>query len=285
MKVVAEVGCNHQGDLKLAKEHIRSAKLAGCDYVKFQKRDNEYWLLRNPDWEKAHPNIHHAFGETYFEHRAALEFTITQHAELKTECEKFGIGYACSAWDMQSAVLISGLNPDYIKIPSACNLNFEMMQWIAGNTGCDLHVSLGMSTEKELDDIEKCVRTVNNDYQRIIPYLCTSGYPVPFGQIHLLRLIDDIKDRFYWNTEYGFSGHHLGIAIDVAARTLGATWVERHFTLDRTFKGTDHAASLEPGQMSKLVRDLRNVEMALKPHPGGILEIEKPHREKLKWHP
>jgi len=114
-------------------------------------------------------------------------------------------------------------------------------------------------------------------------YSCTSGYPVPFEDIGLYeisRLIDNYRDKV---KQIGFSGHHLGIAADVAAMTLGAEWVERHFTLDRTWKGTDHSASLEPDGFRKLARDLKNVSKALDYKKDEILEIEAPQREKLKW--
>ena len=119
--------------------------------------------------------------------------------------------------------------------------------------------------------------------KRIIIYACTSGYPVPFNELCLLeikRLVDNFKDKV---KSIGFSGHHLGIAADVAAYALGAEWIERHFTKDRTWKGTDHAASLEPSGLSKLIRDLNAVHQAMEYKSKDILDIEKPQREKLKW--
>ena len=280
MKIVAEAGCNHQGNFEIAKQMIRVAAAAGADYIKFQKRDCDYWKTINPDWLAAHPNIQHAFGETYYEHRKALEFSIEQHIELKEYCNNQGIGYACSVWDIYSAYEIIKLNPDYIKVPSAVNNNYlliiHLIKYYSGN----IHISLGMTTTDERDIIYSLF-VDNNCLNRFIAYHCTSGYPVPFEQLYLNELLKMKNDY----DEYGYSGHHLGIAVDIAAQTLGATWLERHFTLDRTMKGTDHAASLEPTGLIKLVRDTKAIKKALQYKHIDISPIEEEQRKKLKWKP
>ena len=146
----------------------------------------------------------------------------------------------------------------------------------------DIHLSLGMTTKQEENQIIDFFNQTNS-LNRLIIYACTSGYPVPFEQTCLLeitRLIGAYENKV---KAIGFSGHHLGIAIDIAAYTLGANWIERHFTKDRTWKGTDHAASLEPMGLSKLTRDLSATYDSLKIKESDILEIEAPQRDKLKW--
>ena len=280
-KIVSEIGCNHKGSLEIAKEMVKvTAEFVGADYVKFQKRTNKE-LLSEEEYSTPHPNPKNSYGATYGEHREFLEFSVEQHEELKHFCEKLNIGYATSVWDFTSAKEIAALKPDFIKIPSACNLNFAVIDYLLSDYSGDIHVSLGMTNRAE----EKCIIERFDDSEaldRLVLYACTSGYPVPHQDVCLLeikRFNQNYKDRV---KAIGFSGHHLGIAIDVAAQTLGAEWIERHFTLDRTWKGTDHAASLEPDGFRRLVRDSKAVAESLEEKPQEILEIEKPQRTKLK---
>lgn len=282
--VIAEVGCNHMGDLELAKKFIKVAKeTCNVDVVKFQKRDIETWTERYPELYNApHPNPANAYGETYKSHRENLEFDLEQHKILKEYCESLGVIYSTSVWDMNSAREIASINPQFIKIPSACNTNLEMLEWLCDNYNGDIHISTGMTTSKEIDDIVELF-TRKGKNKNLVLYNCTSGYPVPFEDICLLE-INNLKNKYGDKVkQIGFSGHHLGIAVDVSAYTLGATIVERHFTLDRTWKGTDHAASLEPDGMRKLVRDLNAVHKALTYKDEEILPIEDVQRRKLKW--
>ena len=282
--VIAEVGCNHKGDLELAKKFIKVAKeTCKVDVVKFQKRDIETWTERYPELYNApHPNPANAYGETYKSHRENLEFDLEQHKILKEYCESLGVIYSTSVWDMKSAMEIASINPQFIKIPSACNSNLEMLEWLCDNYNGDIHISTGMTTNKEIDDIVELF-TRKGKNKNLVLYNCTSGYPVPFEDICLLE-INNLKNKYGDKVkQIGFSGHHLGIAVDVSAYTLGATIVERHFTLDRAWKGTDHAASLEPDGMRKLVRDLNAVHKALTYKDEEILPIEDVQRRKLKW--
>lgn len=282
-KIVAEIGCNHMGDLDIAKELIRLAKECKADYAKFQKR-NPKELLTKEQFSTPHPVPYQAYGATYGEHREALEFDIDQHKELKKYAENLGIGYACSVWDITSAQEIVALNPDFIKVPAASNCNFEMLIFMRDQYQGDIHISVGMTTWEEIEMIVNLFEETNQAQNRLILYSCTSGYPVDFSDVCLLELR---KLYFHFERrvkELGFSGHHLGIAIDVAAYTLGAKWIERHFTKDRTWKGTDHAASLEVPGMQKLVRDLHHTYEALNFKSADILEVEKIQRTKLKSH-
>jgi sialic acid synthase len=281
VKVVAEIGCNHVGDLEVAKEMIKISKIfCGADYAKFQKRSNRE-LLSDTEFNAPHPNPHNSFGKTYGEHREFLEFSPEQHRKLKEFCDEIGIGYTTSVWDVTSARDIIPLNPVFIKIPSACNLNDKLQQELVVGYSGDIHISLGMTSRKEEEEIVNSYVKMNAG-KRLVIYACTSGYPVPFEDLGL-REIERISTSYKSSVkDIGFSGHHNGIAADIAALALGANWFERHFTLNRTWKGTDHAASLEPDGLRKLVRDLHNVELALTPKQKEILPIEQVQRDKLK---
>lgn len=279
--VVAEIGCNHKGDFEIAKELIVLAKECKATYAKFQKR-NPKELLSEDQYNSPHPNPMHAYGATYGEHRETLELTIDQHKELLSFCNGVGIKYATSVWDVTSAKEIISLHPDFIKVPSACNNHFQLLEVLRDDYDGDIHVSFGMTTHEEEDKIVSFFQN-KNAAERLVIYSCTSGYPVPFENVCLLE-IKRLKDKFGNKVkEIGFSGHHLGIAIDIAGYTLGARWIERHFTKDRTWKGTDHAASLEPPGMSKLVRDLNAAHKSLNYKEVEILDIEKTQRDKLKY--
>jgi len=281
-RIIAEVGCNHKGDLDIAKEFIKMAAVfCKVDIVKFQKRNNRE-LLTQEQYNAPHPNPANSYGKTYGEHREFLEFTLDQHRELKSYCEEFGVIYSTSVWDLTSAKEITSLNPLMIKIPSASNLNFEMLGWLCEHYEGEIHLSLGMTTKEEEGRIVDFFESKGRNKDLVL-YSCTSGYPVPFENV-CLKEITRLKQT-YGNRvkEIGFSGHHLGIAVDIAAFTLGATTIERHFTLDRTWKGTDHAASLEPDGLRRLVRDIKAVDKALTYKSEDILEIEKVQRKKLKW--
>ncbi|SHG18221.1 N-acetylneuraminate synthase family protein [Flagellimonas flava] len=280
--IIAEIGCNHKGDMKIAKELIYMSKIFGnANAVKFQKRNNKE-LLTEKQYNEPHPNPVNSYGSTYGEHREFLEFDVEQHRELMAYCNEVGITYSTSVWETTSAKEISSLNPEFIKIPSACNNNFEMLGWLCDNYEGELHVSTGMTTKDEIstliDFFEERGRAKD-----LVVYNCTSGYPVPFEDICLLDILK-LKEQYDSRVKsIGFSGHHLGIAVDVAAYTLGAHIIERHFTLDRTWKGTDHAASLEPMGLRKLCRDLRATHKALTYKSKDILDIESVQREKLKY--
>ena len=237
--IIAEAGCNHMGQMKIAHDLIETAAhYCKADAIKFQKRCPKE-LLTKEQYNAPHPNPVNSYGKTYGEHREFLEFTVEQHAQLKKWCEDAGITYSTSVWDMTSAKEIASLKPQFIKIPSACNTHFEMLKW-----------------------------------------LCN---PVPYEDVCLLE-ISRIREAYEHRVKaIGFSGHHLGTAIDVAAYVLGASVIERHYTLDRTWKGTDHAASLEPDGMHMLVKDLNSAYLALTYKKEEILPIEQVQRDKLKF--
>lgn len=305
VKVVAEVAAGHLGQMPIAKEMIKQAYLAGADYVKFQKR-NSIECVPESIRDKPHPNQDFSYGKTYLQHREALEFSIDEHVELKEYCDQVGIGYATSVWDVTSArEVIERINPDYIKVPSPCNLNYKLIDYLFEQYEGGIHISTGMTTRTE---ILRMILGIYKGYERdqeqgdslgrIVLYHCTSEYPCPFDRLYLLE-IQQMKENFLkylgiapgselnkylkdHSPEIGFSNHGKGIACDIAAYIFGATWIERHFTYDRTAKYTDAAASLEPAGLGKLCRDLKNIHNALQ-LKGEMSSQELEQRRKLKW--
>lgn len=280
--VIAEIGCNHKGDLNIAKKMIEvAAGFCEVDAVKFQKRCNRE-LLTKEQYDAPHPNPYNSYGKTYGEHREFLEFNLDQHKQLKEWCEQYGVTYSTSVWDMTSAMEIASINPEFIKIPSASNCNYEMLEWLCNNYDGEIQISFGMTTREEEENIIRLFEK-NGRNKDLTVFSCTSGYPVPFEDVCLLE-ISRLKESYEGIVKkIGFSGHHLGIAIDIAAYTLGAEVFERHYTLDRTWKGTDHAASLEPDGLRKLKRNLAATHRALDYKKEEVLDIEKVQRNKLKY--
>jgi N-acetylneuraminate synthase len=282
--LIAEIGCNHMGDLEIAKRFIDVAS-SFCEIqnVKFQKRSNRD-LLPPEQFDTPHPVPTNSFGATYGEHREFLEFSLEEHRKLKDYCDERGVTYASSVWDIPSLRDIASLEPAYLKIPSATNTNLALLEETCRTFGGKIHVSLGMTTRAE----EAQMMALFRDHGRVgdvVLYACTSGYPIQPAEACLLEIPRLVEAYGHEVEAIGYSGHHNGISIDTAAFTLGATYIERHFTLDRTWKGTDHAASLEPDGMRRLQRNLVQSAEALTPKPEEILPIEVPQRAKLKWRP
>ena len=292
VKVIAEIGCNHRGDMDTAKELIRvAAQVCKADVAKFQKRTNRE-LLSPEEYDRPHPVPENAYGPTYGAHRDFLEFDVEQHRELIATCKEYGIEYSTSVWDLTSAREMASLNPPLLKIPSATNQHYELQGFLCENYAGEIHVSTGMSTG---DEILKLVQFYEERGRAkdLVVYSCTSGYPVAFEDVCLYE-IRNLMERFGTRVKgIGFSGHHLGIAADVGALAVGRmmeseghgrfTHIERHFTLDRTWKGTDHSASLEPDGMRRLCRDIDHVDSALNFKSSEILPVEQVQRDKLKW--
>lgn len=280
--VIAEAGCNHMGSMEIAHDLIKTAAYyCKADAIKFQKRCPKE-LLTEEQYNAPHPNPVNSYGDTYGAHREFLELTVEQHAQLKQWCEECGIVYSTSVWDMTSAKEIASLNPEFIKIPSACNTHFEMLQWLCDNYQGEIQLSFGMTSHEEEEQIVQLFEK-NGRAKDLVLFNCTSGYPVPYADVCLLE-INRMRQAYEHRVKaIGFSGHHLGTAVDVAAYTLGAHIVERHYTIDRTWKGTDHAASLEPQGIRQLVDDLSAAYQALTYKTTEILPIEQVQRDKLKY--
>ncbi len=269
--LVAEIGQNHQGDPEIARELIHTAKLCGVDAVKSQKREIAALLsVEERNRPYASP---HAFGATYGEHRERLELKREAWADLFAYARELGITLFASPWDLPSARLLRELGCPIYKVPSAAVTNLPLLEELAGY-GRPLILSTGMST---LEEIDVAVGILGGCELTLLQ--CTSAYPVESSAVNL-RAMQTLAARY--GRPVGLSGHHRGIAIDAAAVALGACLLERHFTLDRTMKGTDHAASLEPPGLSKLVRDVRAVEAALGSGEKQVLECERSARDKLR---
>lgn len=280
-KLIAEIGCNHKGDMNIAKEMISIAgQFIKADIVKFQKRSNRE-LLTEEEYNAPHPNIANSYGSTYGEHREFLEFDMDQHRQLKKWCEEFDVLYSTSVWDLTSTRQVIEIAPALIKIPSAVNQNKPVLLELINNYSGEIHVSMGMTPPEDIDKIVSLFEDHHRNHDLVI-YACTSGYPVKFEEICLLE-ISKLREKYASRVKgIGFSGHHLGIAADIAALTLGVDFIERHYTLDRTWKGTDHAASLEPDGLRKLCRDMSNVTKALQYKKKPLLEVEQKAFNKLK---
>jgi sialic acid synthase len=281
MKIVAEIGCNHKGSMTIARNMIMVlANYCGVNIVKFQKRNNRE-LLTDAEYNSPHPNPENSYARTYGEHRDALEFTKEQHAELKKFCEEIDIDYSCSVWDITSAKDIIELQPKFIKIPSAKNNNYELINYICDNFKGEIHISTGMTTYKELDTlyyflIEK--KRLND----VVLYNCVSDYPVKLSNVCLAEIKKTIKN-YPGVKDFGFSGHHEGYSIDnMVVCVPEVKYIERHFTLNKNWKGTDHIASLEPDEMRALVKNIKDSETAWKLKDKDILDCELEQRKKLK---
>ncbi len=253
--VIAEVGHNHQGDLEKCKELFRAAKECGVDAVKLQKRDNRS-LYTRAMYDKPYDN-ENSFGATYGEHREALEFGRNEFVELQRYCREIGLTLFATAFDLPSADFLEGLDMPAYKIASGDLKTTPLLRHVAG-FGKPMIVSTGGAT---MDDIVRAYEAVMPINPRLCFLQCTAAYPASSEELNL-NVIAVLRARFP-ELVIGFSDHENGIAMAVAAYVLGARVVEKHFTLNHTWKGTDHAFSLEPIGMRKLVRDLRRTRAAL----------------------
>lgn len=278
--LIAEIGCNHQGNFDRAKELIKLARESGANCAKFQKRENRE-LFSIEEFLQMHPNQAHAFGKNYGEHREFLEFTIEQHAELKKYCDSLEIDYSASVWELTSAKKIASLNPKFIKIGSPTNFDLEIYKYLAENYNGDLHISLGMTY---LAEVEKLYNFLFNDLKiknKVVFYHCVSGYPIKISDSCMLEILR-IRKKF-GNCELGFSGHHTGTDLDVVALALGVKYIERHFTFDQNAKGTDHSTSLLPSEFANLRTKLDALSKCLRfKQQDVLLDCEYVQRLKLK---
>ena len=273
--IIAEIGQNHQGDLEHAKRLISVAADSGVNAVKSQKRDTRT-LLSDEEYDRPYDSPN-AFAKTYGLHRDALELSVEQHSELKEFAESLGLAYFVSPWDPISSSQMTEIGMPIFKIASAGITDEDTVRGACAS-GNPVIISTGMSTE---DQIHQCVSWLRDEgvKDRYILH-CTSTYPSSFEELNL-NYIRVLAENFP-DCEIGFSGHHKGIAMDIASVAIGAKIVERHFTLDRTQKGGDHAASLEPSGLMKMVRDIRALEEAMGDGKKRIYEGEKPMISKLR---
>lgn len=274
--VVAEIGINHNGSVELARKLIDGACLSGADAVKFQKRTpevcvpREQWgLERDTPWGRM----------TYIEYRRRMEFGEREFAVIDRHCRERGILWFASCWDEESVDFMERFDPPCYKVASACLTDHDLLRK-KRSTGRPLILSTGMSTMDEIDDAVEAVGT-----DSLLIAHATSSYPCPVGDLNL-RMLDTLARRFP-ECPIGYSGHETGLATTWAAVALGASFVERHVTLDRAMWGSDQAASVEIGGFMRLVANVRDVQKAMgdgvkRVYPGELPQIEKLRRVKTR---
>jgi N-acetylneuraminate synthase/sialic acid synthase len=265
--VIAEIGHNHQGNLDKARDLFREAKLAGAHAVKLQKRDNR-GLYTKAAYSKPYDNDN-SFGATYGEHREFLEFGRREYTELKAYARELGVDFFSTAFDIASADFLEDVGVPAYKIASGDLKSVPLLQHVA-RFGKPMIVSTGGA---QLEDVQRAYDAIMAINPQLAILQCTAGYPAAFEELDL-RVISTYRDRFA-DAVIGFSSHDNGIAMPVAAYMLGARIVEKHFTLNRTSKGTDHAFSLEPPGLRKMVRDLDRTYKAMGDGVKKIFDSER----------
>lgn len=271
--IIAEIGINHNGDIKICKQLIDLAVSAGCDAVKFQKRDIETVYSKEMlDSFRESP-----WGKTQRDQKSGLELSKDQYLEIDNYCKEKKIEWFASAWDLKSQQFLRNFNCKYNKIASAMLINTNLLEMVAEEKK-HTFISTGLST---MEDIETAVNIFKNKACPFELMHCVSTYPMKDSDANLKTILT-LKEKF--NCNVGYSGHESGLAISYAAVALGATSVERHITLNRSMYGSDQAASLSPPGLKKLVPELRKIEKALGDGVKRVIEDEIPIAKKLRAH-
>jgi len=270
---IAEIGINHNGDMKICKELIDLAVSAGCDAVKFQKRDIEtVYSKKLLDSHRESP-----WGKTQRDQKMGLEFNKEQYQEIDNYCKKNNINWFASAWDLKSQKFLREFDCKFNKIASAMLVNQELLKMVSEEKK-HTFISTGLST---LNDIEKAVNIFRDNNCPFELMHCVSTYPMKEADANL-RTIFTLKEKF--KCDVGYSGHETGLTISYAAAALGISSLERHITLNRAMYGSDQAASLAPPGLKKIVPEIRKIEKALGDGIKRILEDEIPIAKKLREH-
>lgn len=270
--IIAEAGVNHNGRLDLAKRLIGVAASAKADAVKFQKRSVRDILTRDA-WDQPYTSLD-GLSTTYGDHRERLELSEDDFRELADYARHLGLVFLASAWDARSADFLETLNVPAFKIASPDLTNLPLLEHVARKRR-PIVLSTGMS---EIEEVAEAVSVIRAHHDELVLLQCTSQYPCEFHNINL-RAMEVLRGRF--NTLVGYSGHERGLAPSQAAVALGAVVIERHFTLDRTMPGPDHAASLEPLGLQRLVKYIRGIEVAMGSGEKRLLDAERPTRLRL----
>jgi N-acetylneuraminate synthase len=271
--IIAEIGINHNGDLNIAKQLIDVAKEAGCDAVKFQKRDIDIVYTQ----EYLDGPRESQWGETQRDQKKGLEFEEDDYNEINIYCKKKGIEWFASAWDLNSQKFLKKYNLKYNKIASAMNIYGDLLEEVAKEQR-HTFISTGLC---EMDDIENAVnifKKLNCPFELMH---CVSEYPLPAEKVNL-KMINTLKKKFGCNI--GYSGHEVGLPVAVAAAAMNISSLERHITLDRSMYGSDQSASIEPHGLKKLVQYVRVVEEAMGDGIKKFDEQEQKISKKLREH-
>lgn len=272
VRVIAEAGVNHNGSMELAKKLIDEAKIAGADFIKFQTFITE--LNISKDARKAeYQEQSTGTGETQFEMVKKLELSFKDFIALKNYCEEVGIEFLSTGFDRPSIDFLDSLNPPFYKIPSGEITNKPYLEYIASK-GKDIVISTGMANITEIESALILIEKYGISRDRITVLHCNTEYPTPMEDVNLYAM-HHIANQL--KVKVGYSDHTKGIEIPVAAVALGATVIEKHFTLDRNLPGPDHAASLEPSELKAMIESIRNVEKAIS---GSGLKVPSASEEK-----
>lgn len=271
--VIAEIGHNHQGDLETALKMITVAASCGVQAVKFQKRDNK--TLFTKAFYNKHYDNENSFGATYGEHREYLEFGWNEYQQLKMCAEEHGVEFMVTPFDIPSVDFLERFGLTSYKIASGDITNTLLLTYIA-KLGKPMFISTGASTFEEVKMAYETILKYNN---KLCIMHCTAEYPAEYHNLNL-RIIETLKSEFH-EAFIGYSGHDNGILASVVAYMLGATVVEKHFTLNRAWKGTDHKFSLETEGLRKQVRDLRRLDIMLGNGQRKLYDFEQSARFKM----
>uniref|UniRef100_A0A0B8RW82 N-acetylneuraminate-9-phosphate synthase n=1 Tax=Philothamnus irregularis TaxID=1899461 RepID=A0A0B8RW82_9SAUR len=271
--IIAEIGQNHQGDLEIAKQMIRVAKECGADCAKFQKSELEHKFNRRA-LERPYTSKH-SWGRTYGEHKRHLEFSHDQYRELQRYAKEIGIFFTASGMDEMAIEFLHELDVPFFKVGSGDTNNFPYLEKTA-RKGRPMVISSGMQSMSTMQQVYKLVKPINPNFCFL---QCTSAYPLHPEDVNLC-VITEYRSAFP-DIPIGYSGHETGVAISIAAVAMGAKILERHITLDKTWKGNDHQASLEPKELAELVRSIRMVEKAMGSPIKQLLTCEEACNEKL----
>ena len=272
--IIAEAGVNHNGDIDLARRMVVAAKNAGADYVKFQTAIPELvisTIAPKAEYQKETTGAE----ESQLDMCRKLHLPLSDYAGLKKYCDEVGIGFMSTPFDLVSIDCLAELGMDYWKIPSGEITNLPYLRKIAGKGGSVI-LSTGMSTLAEVEDAVAVLEDGGIGRDNIILLHCTTQYPTPFDAVNL-RAMEAL--RTLGCRSVGYSDHTTGIAVPVAAVALGATVIEKHFTLDRSLPGPDQKASLEPDELAAMVREIREIEQALGSPEKTVAETERPNIE------
>jgi N-acetylneuraminate synthase len=275
--IIAEIGINHNGSIDIAKKLIDEAVNARVDAVKFQKRTPEVCVPRD-QWEIMRDT---PWGRmSYIDYKRKTEFGAVEFSIIDQYCKERGMDWFVSAWDVESVDFMEQFETPLYKLASASLTDFELIERIL-KTGRPLMISTGMSTQNEIVETVRFILDFDPEYPLSIAH-ATSAYPCKPEELNL-NMIHTLKTMFP-NHPIGYSGHETGLATTVAAVAMGATFVERHFTLDRAMWGSDHAASVEPQGLSRLVKDIRDVETASGDGIKKVYDSEVGQMKKLRKH-
>ncbi|XP_034454832.1 sialic acid synthase-like [Hippoglossus hippoglossus] len=271
--IIAEIGQNHQGDIEIAKKMIKMAKDCGADCAKFQKSELDHKFSKRA-LERPYKSIH-SWGKTYGEHKRHLEFSHDQYKELKKHAKEIGIFFTASGMDEMAVEFLDELDVPFFKVASCDANNFPYLEKTA-KKGRPMVVSTGMQS---METVRRVYQTVKEHNQNFTILQCTSAYPLDPKDVNLSVIRE--YQREFPDVPIGYSGHEQGLYITLAAVAMGAKVVERHVTLDKTWKGNDHEASLEPSELKELVRAIRLLEMAMGSPTKQMLPCEKNCHDKL----